>query len=447
MFAMRSRFWGSRIRTMRRAGIVAAALALVVAPLTLAAGAWQGQDWQQGIRWSDGREVQWRATPARGCDGSNLELRLVNASQQSGDVTLKDITLQCKRGSAPFIAPERTIGSVTPGGSFAAPVINCACAEKGGVTNVVSMGIELMRNGPGGETLANGCTYTGEFRGGRRNGRGLYACPNGYLYEGSYEMDVVHGRGAETLESGERYEGDFVQGVRSGQGRMTFTDGSTYEGGYLNGKRAGEGTQRYADGASYTGDWKDDLRNGSGVYTSGDGKWTYDGQWANDKRQGDGRLTEVSGQYTYIGPYVNDKRQGNAVVQFGDGRVFRGPFVNDEQKGASEMTFRDGRKITGEFLDHLPHGQAMEQSNTGTLNGVWTNGMLNGLVKVTYANGLRFEGMYVNNKRNGIGTDFLSDGSKEECNWIADVRQQPCTRITPDGKRIEYRAPATTRRN
>jgi hypothetical protein len=432
-------------KTMRRAGIVAATMSLVVAPLMLAAGAWQGPEWQPGVTWSDGRQIEWRATPARGCDGSNVELRLVNRSQSSGEAALKDITFQCKRGSPPFIAPERTMSQVAPGGTATAPVINCACPERGGVISLVSIGIDMKRNGAGVETLSNGCTYTGNFLNGQRHGQGVYACPNGYVYEGGYQMGQLNGRGAETLESGERYEGDFVMGVRSGVGRMTFTDGSVYEGGYLNGKRNGEGTQRFADGSRYIGEWKDDRRDGQGVYTSGDGQWTFDGTWVNDKRQGQGKMAEVSGAYTYIGPYVNDQRHGPAVVQFGDGSVFRGPFVNDVQRGPGELTFKDGRKITGEFLDHMPNGQAVEQSNAGTLNGVWSNGMLNGKVLVTYPNGTRFEGMYASNKRHGIGTDFLSDGSREECNWVNDVRQSPCVRITPDGKRIEYKAPPARR--
>ena len=39
---------------------------------------WQGPDWNASLRWTDGREVQWRATPAKGCDGANVELRLLN---------------------------------------------------------------------------------------------------------------------------------------------------------------------------------------------------------------------------------------------------------------------------------------------------------------------------------------------------------------------------------
>ena len=40
----------------------------------------------------------------------------------------------------------------------------------------------------------------------------------------------------------------------------------------------------------------------------------------------------------------------------------------------------------------------------------------------------------------GLGVDTRRDGSKEECRWVEDTRQPQCTRITPDGKRIEYRS-------
>jgi len=109
------------------------------------------------------------------------------------------------------------------------------------------------------------------------------------------------------------------------------------------------------------------------------------------------------------------------------------------RRAHGELTFKDGRKITGQFLDHVPNGQAVEFSNQGTLNGVWTNGMLSGMATPSpYADGTHFEGLYANGKRNGKGTDFLKDGSEQECTWVDDVRQPLCTRVTPDGKRIEY---------
>lgn len=436
--------WLRKVRA-HRVGVALALGALVAAPL--AAFAWQGAEWKAGPRWTDGREVQWRTTPALGCDGSNVELRLINNSQTSGLATMKEITFTCARGSAPFVTPERVVGQVSPGGQYAVPSISCACAEKGGVKDLMTVGIDILRQGLSSEVLPDGCSYSGNFVSGQRHGKGLYACPNGYVYEGNYTMGQMNGRGSESLPTGERYDGEFVNGMRQGQGLMVFTDGSTYEGGYVNGKRNGSGTQKFADGSTYIGDWKDDRRNGEGVYTTADGQWTFDGSWVNDKRQGEGRMARVDGSYAYIGPFVNDKRQGQATATFGDGRVFRGAFANDEQIGPGELTFKDGRKITGQFRDHRPHGQAVEFSQTGTLNGVWTDGTLSGMVTVTYADDTQFQGLYANGKRNGKGTDFLKDGSKSECNWINDVRQEPCTRITPDGKRIEYRTPRGNQRN
>jgi len=427
-----------RTKHVRRAGIFALILTAIAVPLALGASAWQGAQWNTGLRWSDGREVHWRATRALGCDGSNVELRLVNNATSSGELGLKDITFQCVRPST-YVAPARSLGAVTPGGTFSAPVISCACAEKGGVKELMSVAVDILR-GENAETFTNGCSYKGGYAGGMREGRGTYSCPDGYRYEGSYSAGERNGAGKETLATGEIYEGAFVNGERSGLGRQTYTDGSTYEGDYVRGKREGAGTQTFKDGSIYVGEWKDDRRNGDGAYTTGDKIWTYDGGWLNDRRSGQGKLSANDGSYTYIGPFADDRRTGQGTATFSDGRVFRGTFENDQQTGPGELTFKDGRKITGQFLDHRPHGAAVEVSNIATIDGTWFEGALQGKAVVQYVGGERFEGQYVNGKRSGLGVDTRRDGSKEECRWVEDVRQPACTRITPDGKRIEFRS-------
>ncbi len=430
------------VKRARHKGILALIAAVIAAPLALtgvmAASAWQGQDWKSGQRWSDGREVQWRATRALGCDGSNVEMRLINDPTSSGELGLKDVTFQCVR-STPFDAPARTIGMVAPGGTYNAPVINCACAERGGVKELMSVSIDILR-GENSQTYANGCSYKGNVVAGKREGRGVYSCPDGYSYDGNYTANEINGTGTEKLTSGEIYTGAFTNGERNGPGRMTYADGSVYEGDYVRSKREGNGTQTYKDGSVYVGDWKADRRNGEGAYTTGDKAWTYDGGWQNDRRSGQGRLSANDGSYTYIGAFADDRRTGQATATFGDGRVFRGTFVNDQQQGPGELTFKDGRRITGQFLDHRPSGAAVEVGSIATIDGTWAEGLLQGRATVQYATGERFEGQYVNGKRNGPGVDTRLDGSKEECRWIDDVRQPACTRITPNGKRIEYRS-------
>ena len=160
----------SSSRLVRRTLLALAAAASFAFPL--GAIAWQGPEWNSGLRWTDGREVQWRVSSAPGCDGSNVELRLLNNSQASGFATMKEITFNCARGSAPSITPERPVGQISPGGAYAVAPISCACAEKGGVRDIMSVGLDIVRNGPGAETPSNGRPPTAHSPRGQAPGRG-----------------------------------------------------------------------------------------------------------------------------------------------------------------------------------------------------------------------------------------------------------------------------------
>ena len=64
----------------------------------------------------------------------------------------------------------------------------------------------------GSHTYANGGTYVGEFKGGKRHGQGTMTFPNGERYEGGYVDDKRHGRGTLALRNGEKYAGEFREG-------------------------------------------------------------------------------------------------------------------------------------------------------------------------------------------------------------------------------------------
>jgi hypothetical protein len=431
---------------MRRAGPLALLSLALLAPLALSAVAQQPAAWIASLRWPDGKEVQWRATTSPGCDGSNVDLMLKNNSSSSGTAKVNSVTFACKRAGE-FTSPGRVMGSVAPGGEAIAPTINCACADKGGVKDVLAVDLEFLRDGAGQETVANGCSYSGNYANGQRSGKGVYTCAGGYRYEGNFMLGEQNGIGAETLPSGQKYEGNFVNGKRQGLGKMNYTDGSYYEGEFRDSKREGVGTSTYKDKSQYIGEWKGDLRVGHGAYVSADKAWTFDGEWVNNFRNGPGKLSYADGSYTYEGPFKNDLREGQGTATFGDGRVFRGVFVANEQVGPGTLTFPDGRKVVGDFKDHRPNGQAIETGPVATFDGTWANGVLEGKAVVTYATGERFEGVFTAGKRNGLGIDTRTDGSKEECRWVNDVRQEPCNKITKDGKRIEFRSTKGKTRN
>jgi len=414
---------------------------LAAAPFAVPAVAQTAENWIATLKWPDGKEVQWKATSAPGCDGSNVDVRLVNNSASTGTARLNSITFSCKRGSE-YVSSERVLGVVMPGTTVSAPALMCACAEQGGVKDMLSADLAFQREGQGADVSANGCSYTGSFSGGKRGGRGVYSCPTGYKYDGFWLADVQTGQGTETLPTGEKYTGDFVAGKRQGRGEMTYADGSTYFGDFRNGLRDGVGNGKYKDGSEYQGDWKNDKRNGEGSYTGAGGQWTYTGGWSGDLRNGAGKLIYTDGSYTYEGPFRNDLREGQGSATFGDGRTFKGTFVHGEQIGPGTMTFSDGRKVVGDFRDHLPDGKAVETGGPATFDGEWKAGVLDGKATVTYPNGVRFDGLFAGGKRNGLGYEILSDGlSKEECMWVNDTAQQPCTRIDKNGKRSVIKPP------
>src|SRR6185295_10684004 len=122
------------------AGLIALFL-LVSGPVVSATAQDAGGAWKPSLKWPDGRELQWRAKTAPACDGSDVELRLVNNTSSGGDVKVSGVTFTCTRkGEAQ--GPSRIIGRVPAGGATSAPAIICACAEKGGVVDIAKADVE-----------------------------------------------------------------------------------------------------------------------------------------------------------------------------------------------------------------------------------------------------------------------------------------------------------------
>lgn len=418
---------------MRLAALALPAMAFIATALPAAA-----QEWKDTLKWADGRAVHWRAESAPACYGSNVDLKFVNQSAQSGTVTMDGIQFRCANGEQ-MTTPPRSVGLVTAGSEAIAETILCACAEKGGVTELIEVDLSFGLEGEGRETLANGCQYVGNYSKGKRSGQGAFSCPTGYRLEGMFRDGEADGRGKEILPTGQVYEGDFRAGVREGQGRMSYSNGTIYNGEFKNGLRNGTGTLRYPDGAEYVGEWVDDKRVGYGVYTPVDRSWTYSGDWKDDKREGQGKLAYTDGNYTYEGGFKDDNPHGQGTVTFGDGRTFEGAYVDGKQIGQGRLEFPGGRRIVGDFIELQPHGRAIDSSLSATFDGEWKNGLLDGHVLMTAASGARFDGQYIKGKRNGPGLETYADGSARQCNWVDDVAQEPCTRITAEGKVIEDR--------
>lgn len=100
------------------------------------------------------------------------------------------------------------------------------------------------RHGHGFEELANGESYTGPWRFGRREGEnGVLKYANGNTLQGQFRDGLPNGHSVLTYTNGDVFTGNFKNGFRSGKGRMEQTDGVIFEGEYVNDKREGKGLE------------------------------------------------------------------------------------------------------------------------------------------------------------------------------------------------------------
>jgi len=97
------------------------------------------------------------------------------------------------------------------------------------------------RCGKGKCEYADGSSYEGEWRNGRRNGHGVHVCgTTRQVYEGKWVGDTKQGRGTMKYPSGDRYDGLWKDDLPHGQGTMFFATGETFTGTWTRGELDGQ---------------------------------------------------------------------------------------------------------------------------------------------------------------------------------------------------------------
>lgn len=167
--------------------------------------------------------------------------------------------------------------------------------EKKGQTGCVSGDCQ---NGQGTYVYADGSTYTGTFRQGKRHGNGEFRSSANETYTGEFQNNYFHGKGKLVQASGKMLDGIWEQGefqgiasatlqkegcvdgdCQNGKGTYVFKNGkATYKGTFINSKANGKGECQYANGDAYLGEWQDGVFHGVGTLTLADGT-KVQGQW------------------------------------------------------------------------------------------------------------------------------------------------------------------------
>jgi len=171
--------------------------------------------------------------------------------------------------------------------------------------------------------------------------------------------------------NGNVYVGEFVDGRMHGQGIYTYANGDKYTGESKFGKFYGIGEFVYANGTKYIGEFRDDKRNGKGAEYSSNGAVIRQGVWHNDKLE----VTFVIGTQSPTSQAVaTAEAQPNIPIS----NLPVCPASGFFQNCFGTYIYPNSWKYVGEWKDNKHNGQGTLYASNGSVNsqGIWVNGNL-----------------------------------------------------------------------
>ena len=265
--------------------------------------------------------------------------------------------------------------------------------------------------------------FEGEYLNGKRNGKGK-------------EYDLA----GELI-----FEGEYLNGKRNGHGReYNDYDLYAFDGEFKNGKKwNGSGCDRYGNIINEFKEGKGFIKEiySSEDYF----KVMFEGEYVNGERNGKGTEMNDYGTKIFDGEYKNGKQwngkgydgEGNVAIELkngmGDlkiyleGHVLRaeGKYLNGETNGKFKMYTDQIVTFDGEYLCGKKHGSIKEYDNKGLIqfDGIYINGHKRS--GKSYIKGkLEYEGEYLFDKKfNGKGYDENSNVIYELKNGTGKVKE------------------------
>ena len=329
------------------------------------------------------------------------------------------------------------------------------------------------RNGQGKEYYDGKLIYEGEYLNGKRNGQGKEYYNNRLIFKGEYlngkqwtgtgyDYDGVayklkEGKGFVKEHYGYagsysdlKFEGEYLNGERNGKGKEYYHEGKLrFDGEYLNGKRwngkfytkdnkqyeviNGSGFIKEDSGVLsdyFQGTYINGEKNGKGYVMDGGYRTLYEGEYKNDKKNGYGKEYNHDYYLVYEGDFLNGEKSGKIKEYFTKDNIeliFDGEYLYNHRRRGKE--YKDGILIyEGEYLFdrkwegktynknknviyeiHNGNGKAIEYYGYRMDNkyeGEFLEGKRNGKGKEYLGETLLFEGEYKDGKRNGYGIEY-----------------------------------------
>lgn len=232
-------------------------------------------------------------------------------------------------------------------------------------------------------TYANGDSYSGEFKNGKKDGDGTRTNLDGSFFKGQYRDDLPHGQGEihwkDAEGKTEKYKGGWKYGTFHGQGRKDQANGCYYKGEWKNNLPHGEGETQYEDGSVYFGMWENGLPQGRG--TKKTKKSTFNGEWVDGKATGFG--TKRFADKTFFKGNWIDSQLINGTCVYPNGDTYTGDFKDGFPHGHGRKVWANGNVYEGEFFHGRPIGLGVKtkvkvedtDDEPEKIKGFWVGGM------------------------------------------------------------------------
>ena len=253
---------------------------------------------------------------------------------------------------------------------------------------------------------------------------------NGRRYKGEIKDGLPNGKGIGFNSYGFEYNGEWLNGLPHGKGKETRNDGSTYDGDWSGGIPNGKGIQILSNGSTYEGDWVNGKFNGFGTYIEKD-KFIQEGNWTNNFPNGKSKVTFFDG-YSYDGDFIMGVKDGSGTEILPEGNEnmeyeYIGQFKNNLRNGKGKMTYYDGLIYEGDWVNNTWHGQGtiVDKELEITFVGNFVNGEKDGNGIEYYNNGNKLEGYYNNGKKDGKFDLTDVQGQITELFFVNDNKVSP----------------------
>ena len=243
-------------------------------------------------------------------------------------------------------------------------------------------------------------------------------------------------------------------GVLAGEGTMKFKDTQcTYSGTWLNGMQHGNGELHYATGAVFKGKFLEgEIVTGHYIDSEGSVFETLEqgsdsGHYVKSRLQGYGKAVYKGGD-TYTGMFRDGKRSGKGTMLFNQfneavGAVnqakYEGDWKFNKRNGVGEMTWSDGSKFAGTWVNDC-RTQGTHTMTDGTVyKGHFKNDKFHGIGSLVYAQkGVTFSAIFNQGAASNIGKLTYAQKNQIYFGEVENLQRQGVgILIDPDAK-LQY---------